>query len=203
MSPQSTEPEAKTIQLELPTRFAGSSAGEIYGAMVQEFLTLQKQSGGDRQQLIKSLLRRLQKDELITSQDVSQLEKVTDLVFAKSRGELGVNEFAIDIRPLNQGMLTDKHSSQIAVSLTSILAEISMMSVLRSAVRPEEGEQLAQDHSQIPPFGLGPVHEEVILEEALWGIAIGASLGGPLGGFVGGLLGSIVGTIAAALDAFA
>ena len=154
--------DLKTVQLVLPAGPIGPSAGEFFAAKLPELVALRLQSGGDRQQFIKALMLSLQKDGLITFQDVEQLEKVSDIVFAKVRGEFGVNEYAIKIRTMNRDMVREKNPSQIALSIMSILAEASVAAVLRESAgikewQPLEQEQgpLTQESRPLPNFDTG------------------------------------------------
>jgi uncharacterized membrane protein len=193
MGPQPTETEAKIVQLAPNAKMAGSSAGELYGAILQELQTMRKQSGGDPVQVTKSLLLRLQTNELVTSREHEQLGKVADLLFAQARGEIGAAEVAVQVRSLYQAMLADKSSSQTALSIMSIVADSSVTSVLRSVALPKEGEQPAQDGGVL--FASEEVTTALIFGGAIAGAIAGDIIGGPLGGAVGAIVGGLAGLI--------
>ncbi len=192
MTTQPTEFEAGILQLAPSAKAAGSSAGELFGALMKEARSMVEQAGGDSLQLTKLLLVRLNANGLATSQEVELLVKVADRLFAKARGEGDPAEVAAEMRSLYQEMLLNEKSSQTVLLIMSILADASITSaLLSSAASKNDGHpgQEAVVFAQRDPNAV----DKGIIGGLAGGALIGGAIGGAGGAIIGGVIGGIVG----------
>ncbi len=184
MSLQPTE----TVQATPSAQMTGSSAGELYGATIRDLQTLKEQSGGNLVQVRKSLLLRLQKNELITSSDIERLQRAGDILDAQE-----VPEAAAQVRSLYQAMLTDNSSSQAALAIISIAVDSSVTSALQNVALSKGGEQLAREWGV--SFASSSHGRGHVLDGAIAGAVIGGTFGGAAGALVGAAIGGLAGFI--------